>query len=74
MPSIGQAHARRLSQQIAAAEGSKPVNGGVSAASVNEAFRQASRFKRKVLGSQDRLRQEMDGVVKRRKGGVLTRG
>lgn len=73
MPSLGQAHARRLSHQIAAAEGSKTI-GGMSALSVNEAFRQASKVKRKVLGSQDRLRQEMDGVVKRRKGGVLTRG
>jgi hypothetical protein len=30
--------------------------------------------KGRVLGIQDRLRKEVDGVVKRRQGGVLARG
>jgi len=30
--------------------------------------------KGRILGIQDRLRKEVDGVVKRRQGGVLARG
>lgn len=35
---------------------------------------QGRKGKGRVIGIQDRLRKEVDGVVKRRQGGVLARG
>lgn len=71
-PSPLSPHARRLSTETQ------------SRSTVNSALQQVSsqlqtattnrKGKGRVLGIQERLRKEVDGVVKRRQGGVLARG
>lgn len=73
-PSPLSPNARRLSTETQPRSSVKSALQQVSSQLQNATTSSTRKGKGRVLGIQERLRKEVDGVVKRRQGGVLARG